>query len=178
MDSLSKAPKPSAPEPCDPRPTLFLALGFITAGLMSSTLHLGHPERAWRATSQWRSSWLSREGVAAIITYVPAVLFGLAWLWFGSSNPLVVLFGIVSTLMAILTVYCTAMIYASLLPIHQWHNAWVVPNYLLLAFFSGALWLNALVHVLGRSNADRWNDRPRGRGRRASREAGLLELHR
>jgi DMSO reductase anchor subunit len=131
--------------------TLFLALGFITAGLMSSTLHLGHPERAWRATSQWRSSWLSREGVAAIITYVPAVLFGLAWLWFGSSNPLVVLFGIVSTLMAILTVYCTAMIYASLLPIHQWHNAWVVPNYLLLAFFSGALWLNALVHV--------WEDR-------------------
>ena len=41
--------------------------GLIVAGLLSSTLHLGHPERAWRALSQWRSSWLSREGVLAII---------------------------------------------------------------------------------------------------------------
>ncbi len=40
-----------------------LALGLIAAGLLSSTGHLGRPERAWRAFSQWRSSWLSREGV-------------------------------------------------------------------------------------------------------------------
>ena len=53
-----------------------IALGLITVGLLSSTFHLGHPERAWRAFSQWRSSWLSREGVAAVITYVPAVIFG------------------------------------------------------------------------------------------------------
>ena len=38
----------------------------LTVGLVSSTLHLSHPERAWRAFSQWRSSWLSREGVAAV----------------------------------------------------------------------------------------------------------------
>ena len=50
-------------------------LGLIGAGLLSSTLHLGHPERAWRALSQWRSSWLSREGVLAIL--VLAAL--LAW---------------------------------------------------------------------------------------------------
>ena len=50
---------------------LALALGSITLGLLSSTLHLGHPERAWRAISQWRSSWLSREGLAALVTYVP-----------------------------------------------------------------------------------------------------------
>ena len=43
-----------------------LALVLITIGLLSSTFHLGHPERAWRAMSQWRSSWLSREGVAAV----------------------------------------------------------------------------------------------------------------
>src|SRR5436190_21342228 len=55
---------------------LVIALGLITVGLLSSTFHLGHPERAWRAFSQWRSSWLSREGVAAVLTYVPAVLFG------------------------------------------------------------------------------------------------------
>src|SRR3546814_4853981 len=38
-----------------------LSLGLITAGLLASTFHLGRPERAWRALSQWRSSWLPRE---------------------------------------------------------------------------------------------------------------------
>src|SRR3546814_20472989 len=51
-----------------------LSLGLITAGLLASTFHLGRPERAWRALSQWRPSWLSREGVAAVATYVPAGL--------------------------------------------------------------------------------------------------------
>src|SRR5919206_4591181 len=59
--------------------TTMLALGLIVAGLLSSTLHLGHPERAWRALSQWRSSWLSREGVAALATFVPAGLYAFGW---------------------------------------------------------------------------------------------------
>jgi sulfite dehydrogenase (quinone) subunit SoeC len=124
---------------------LALALGLISAGLVSSTFHLGRPERAWRAFSQWRSSWLSREGIAAVVTYVPAGLFALAWLWFGKPNAIVALLGALSALMAAVTVDCTAMIYASLRPIRQWHNGWVVPNYLLLALFIGAVWLNAIV---------------------------------
>ena len=48
-----------------------LALALISGGLLSSTLHLGNPQRAWRALSQWRSSWLSREGVLAILTFAP-----------------------------------------------------------------------------------------------------------
>src|SRR5258708_1591332 len=59
--------------------SLGLALGLISSGLFASTAHLGHPERAWRAFSQWRSSWLSREGVASVATYVPAGPFGLLW---------------------------------------------------------------------------------------------------
>ena len=59
---------------------LALALLLITAGLISSTLHLGNPGRAWRAFSQWRSSWLSREGVVAVLTYIPALLMGYALL--------------------------------------------------------------------------------------------------
>lgn len=81
---------------------------------------------------------------------MPAALFGLG-LWLGSSHALVAVLGIASAAMAIVTIYCTGMIYASLRPIHQWHNAWVVPNYLLLALFGGALWLDALVHF--------WEDR-------------------
>ena len=49
--------------------------GLVTVGLLSSTLHLGHPERAWRAFSQWRSSWLSREGVLAVFTFLPAGIY-------------------------------------------------------------------------------------------------------
>ena len=64
-----------------------VTFGLIGAGLLSSTLHLGHPERAWRALSQWRSSWLSREGVLAVL--VLAALSG----WFlsvflGTTPPL------------------------------------------------------------------------------------------
>ena len=55
-----------------------LTLFLIGAGLLSSTFHLGHPERAWRALSQWRSSWLSREGVLAVI-----VMAGLTG-WFAA----------------------------------------------------------------------------------------------
>ena len=110
-----------------------LGLALITFGLMSSTLHLGHPERAWRAITQWRTSWLSREGVAALIAYVPAVLFPLLWLLGGTAGPL----GFVAAAMAIVTVVCTAMIYASLKPIRQWHNPYVLPVYLLAALFSG-----------------------------------------
>ena len=48
------------------------AFVLVTGGLVASTAHLGRPERAWRAFSQWRTSWLSREGVMAVATYVPA----------------------------------------------------------------------------------------------------------
>jgi DMSO reductase anchor subunit len=100
---------------------------------MSSTLHLGHPERAWRAMSQWRTSWLSREGVTSLITYVPAVVFPLLWLITGAPGPV----GFASAVMAMVTVVCTGMIYASLKPIRQWSNPYVLPIYLLAALFSG-----------------------------------------
>ena len=135
-----------------PQDTLFavvalgLALGAITAGLVSSTFHLGHPERAMRAFSQWRSSWLSREGVASVATYVPAGLFAIAWVFFGGVSAVL---GALVTLGAIVTVVCTAMIYRSLKPIQRWHNCWVMPNYLALALMTGVLWLAWLLRLFG-----------------------------
>lgn len=128
---------------------LGLALALITAGLLSSTLHLGHPERAWRAVSQWRSSWLAREGVAAIATYVPAALLGLSWVFTGNVTGPWGWLGVITAVMAAVTVYCTAMIYRSLKTIHQWHNAWVTPSYLILGLMTGAVLLNAVTHVVG-----------------------------
>ncbi|HTU56512.1 MAG TPA: DmsC/YnfH family molybdoenzyme membrane anchor subunit [Acetobacteraceae bacterium] len=120
---------------------LVLALALVSAGLLSSTLHLGHPERAWRAVSQWRSSWLAREGVAALLTYLPALGFGAAWFVGGSVDAAAAALGALAVAGAVVTVFCTSMIYASLRPVRQWRNAYVTPGYLVMAGFSGALWL-------------------------------------
>ncbi|MEM1362645.1 MAG: DmsC/YnfH family molybdoenzyme membrane anchor subunit [Pseudomonadota bacterium] len=117
---------------------LIVALLLITAGLLSSAAHLGHPERAHRAFSQWRSSWLSREGVAAVATYVPSGLLGLCWL-FGIESTLTVWLSLLAALGAVVTVYCTGMIYASLRTIRQWDQPTVAPIYLMLGAATGAL---------------------------------------
>lgn len=126
-----------------------LALVLVVAGLLSSVLHLGHPERAWRAVSQWRSSWLAREGVASLVTFLPVAVFAVSWALLGRTGPVAEASGLITAAGAIVTVACTAMIYASLKPIHQWHNSWVLPNYVLLAAMTGAVMLNALLHLWG-----------------------------
>src|ERR1700753_1636990 len=106
-----------------------LAFAMVTAGLLSSTFHLGHPERAWRAFSQWRSSWLSREGVASLITYPPALCFAACWWFLGAAAVPPGVRGLFAPAGGVLTVGCTAMIYASLKPIRQWHNRHTLPDY-------------------------------------------------
>jgi DMSO reductase anchor subunit len=128
--------------------SLGVALTLITGGLLSSTLHLGRPERAWRAFSQWRSSWLSREGGASVVTYIPAGLFGIGWVVFGRTDGPVAVAGIVAALCAFATVICTGMIYASLKPVAQWHTPYTVPMYLVLAGLSGAVLLDAILRVM------------------------------
>ncbi len=124
---------------------LAIALGLVTIGLLSSTFHLGHPERAWRAFSQWRSSWLSREGVAALATYVPAGLFGLGWVFLGERGGIWAVAGLLASLGAVVTVISTGMIYASLKTIRQWAQPLVVPVYLAMALATGSLWLAFLL---------------------------------
>ena len=129
---------------------LVVALGLITIGLLSSTLHLGHPERAWRALSQWRSSWLSREGVAAVVTYVPALLFGLVWSGLVAAPQWIAPLGIVTCTMALLTIFTTAMIYASLKTIRAWNQRLTAPVYLVLGLATGSCLLAAISAVFDR----------------------------
>jgi DMSO reductase anchor subunit len=124
-----------------------LALGLIAAGLLSSTGHLGRPERAWRAFSQWRSSWLSREGVASVATFIPAGLFGLGWVFFGRTGGWVAIAGLLATVGAVVTVCTTGMIYASLKPIAQWHSRYTLPGYLIFSVMTGSVLLNALLQA-------------------------------
>lgn len=128
---------------------LGLALALISAGLLSSTFHLGHPERAWRAVTQWRSSWLAREGVMAILTYIPAGLFFIGWVFVGSTDGFWGWMGGLSAVLAGITVWCTSMIYASLKTIPRWNHILTGPVYLLLAVMTGAILLACLTLLFG-----------------------------
>jgi DMSO reductase anchor subunit len=120
-------------------------LALVVAGLCASTLHLANPRNAWRSLARWRTSWLSREALAALgfvplaALYVAAIAAGLpgvaAWL----AAPVVAL--------AWAMLYCTAMIYASLAPIRQWHTRRVPLAFWLLAHASGALLVVAVASV-------------------------------
>ncbi len=122
----------------------FLALALISIGLLSSTLHLANPKNAIRAFSQWRSSWLSREGVLAILTYVPITILAFLSIFMDSS---IGWLGIVAAVLAMLTVFSTSMIYGSLRTISLW-NTWLTPaSYLAFSIASGAVVLNVLVAV-------------------------------
>jgi len=65
---------------------VFFALAYIMAvgGLLASTFHLGHPERAIKAFSQWRTSWLSREGICAVATLLIMALYGAGLVFAGA----------------------------------------------------------------------------------------------
>ncbi len=117
-----------------------LGYGLAIAGLLASTFHLGHPERAWRAFSQWRTSWLSREGIAAVATLAalaPVALsdwLGLGWgLGWGRAP------GYVGAALAMTTIATTSMIYAQLKTVPRW-NHWTTPaQFFAFALAGGAM---------------------------------------
>ncbi|MEO0327841.1 MAG: DmsC/YnfH family molybdoenzyme membrane anchor subunit [Pseudomonadota bacterium] len=114
----------------------FIAGILSVAGLVSSTFHLGHPERAWRAFSQWRSSWLSREGVFAVVTLVLFGIYGLFWVFGGIRLGWL---GFLIAIGSVLTIYATAMIYAQLKTIPSWNCGLTPICYLLFALAGGIL---------------------------------------
>jgi len=133
--------------------TLALGLVLSTIGLLCSLLHLGKPQRAWRALSQWRTSWLSREGVLALLTVLPALAIGVMLLTVElgpNSAPTLGMLGFALAVLALATVACTAMIYASLKPIPAWRHALVVPVYLLFALLTGLALLFLLMNLVSR----------------------------
>lgn len=119
------------------------ALGFvlIVIGLLSSTAHLGKPLRSWRAFSQWRTSWLSREGVMALVTFVPAILT-MFFLYKDAPAPESIPLRIVAGILCVcclITIYCTAKIYHSLPTIPEWNHPLVPWSYAFAALASGGL---------------------------------------
>lgn len=111
-----------------------LAYGLAVAGLAASSFHLGNPQRALLALTQWRTSWLSREAwcsIATLLAMAPVALLAIA----GSRSLLAPLAG----LLALVTVACTAMIYAQLKTVPRW-NHWTTPAlFLAFALTGGAI---------------------------------------
>ena len=100
---------------------VFFAIAFALAGggLLFSFFHLGHPERALKAFSQWRSSWLSREGWLANATMIMAGIYAVMVIFFDTRLMVV---GWIAAALAIVTVYATSMIYAQLKTVPRWHH--------------------------------------------------------
>lgn len=115
--------------------------GLAVAGLLASTFHLGHPERAWRALSQWRSSWLSREGIAAIATLLLFALYALVWMFTGNR---IGILGFLVAIGAAATVYTTSMIYAQLKTVPNWHSNLTPVCYLAFSVASGLILASAI----------------------------------
>jgi len=117
-----------------------MAMGLVVFGLLSSTFHLANPKNAWRAFTRFRTSWLSREGVFAMV-FMPLALIYLASIWFDAPLWLREIFGFLTAVLAWITVFSTGMIYACLKTIRQWNTPLVPANYLALGYASGSLLL-------------------------------------
>ena len=113
-----------------------IAMVLVSIGLVSSTMHLANPKNAWRSFSRFRTSWLSREAVFAILLYPVAGLYAAAifWQWSGIN----ILAGL-SMILALVTLFTTSMIYASLKTIRQWHTPMVPALFMAYALISGGL---------------------------------------
>ena len=119
-----------------------LALFLVAAGLSSSVFHLANPKNAWRAFSRYRTSWLSREGVFAVIFFPFAMAYlGLIWLDMAQLKWLESSVGALAAILAWVTIFSTGMIYGCLKTIRQWNSPLVPANYLALGHFLGALLL-------------------------------------
>jgi DMSO reductase anchor subunit len=124
-----------------------IVLVLLALGLVASFFHLGHPERAWRAAAKWRTSWLSREVIVLPAFMGVVFLYGVAhWLDFRptlmtlpSGQPVdpTAILGVAGTVLAFALFVCTAMIYACLKFLQEWHSPLTVLNYILLGGASG-----------------------------------------
>lgn len=117
---------------------IWFTIAYLAAvgGLLSSAFHLGHPERAFKAFSQWKTSWLSREAILAVATLVIMAAYG-AGLVFGDTR--IAPLGWIGAVGAIGTVFTTAMIYAQLNTVPRWQH-WTTPAlFLSISIGGGAL---------------------------------------
>ncbi len=111
-----------------------VAIALAALGLVASFFHLGHPERAWRTATKWRTSWLSRE-VIALPTFIGAVAAWAGARWLGL--PYAGLLGVAALAACLALFVCTAMIYACIKFLQEWASPFTMANFVLIGCASG-----------------------------------------
>jgi DMSO reductase anchor subunit len=118
-----------------------LILALLIGGLLASTFHLGHPERAWRAIMMWRTSWLSRE-VLVLPAFIALTALAYYFSWQASvPNWLWLVLWIASLALWV----CTAMIYQCIRFIQEWAHPATMVNFIALGMSSGWFLLMAVL---------------------------------
>lgn len=113
----------------------FFSVAFISSalGLISSAFHLGNPQRALKAFSQWRSSWLSREAILALLTLILTTLYMIVLIFFKTK---LTWLGILCACFSLLTVFSTSMIYMQMKTVPRW-NMKIVPLLFIMHAITG-----------------------------------------
>lgn len=114
----------------------FAAYALAVGGLMASTLHLGNPKNAIHSFSQWRTSWLSREGVAAVITLLVVAVYAIGLIFFTERLQII---GWIGGALALATVFTTSKIYNQLKTVPRWNMPLTPILFLTYALSGGAL---------------------------------------
>jgi DMSO reductase anchor subunit len=130
-----------------------LALAVAGAGGLCSTGHLGRRENAWRAFSQWRSSWLSREACLMVAAMAVFGLYAAIWCLGG------VRFwglGILASALSVATIHATAMIYAQLRTVPRWSATPTPALFLAAGLTGGLLAAGAAAGAVGAAVAGWW----------------------
>lgn len=117
---------------------VFFGIAYLLAigGLISSTFHLGRPERAIKAFSQWRSSWLSREAWLAVASLLVMAIYGAGLVFLDTRWGVL---GVIGSALSLATVFSTAMIYAQLKTVPRWNTALTPLLFITLALTGGAI---------------------------------------
>lgn len=126
------------PSPTGLSAFVWFAIAYILAvgGIISSTFHLGNPKNILKSFSQWRTSWLSREGCLAVATLLVMGIYGAALVFL---NMRIALLGYVGSVLALGTVYGTSMIYAQLKTVPRWNHPTTSVMFIAYAVSGGAL---------------------------------------
>lgn len=127
-------------------PAGLVAGALAISGFGASALHLKRPDRAWRAFSQWRSSWLSREAVLGAASCTFFGLYWLGWVGLGIRMPLL---GLLAAGLSLATVFATAMIYAQLRSVPKWSTPLTPITYLSFSIASGTIAVASLAALSG-----------------------------
>ncbi len=101
----------------------FVGFGLAVGGLLASTFHLGNPQRALKAFRQWRSSWLSREGILAVISLLVMAVYAIGLIFLNSNWQIFGIFGAVASLA---TIFTTSMIYAQMKTVPRWNTGFTL----------------------------------------------------